>query len=45
MAISARLVRDALQVETALTQAEISRQSEVPQSTLSSYLKGTYAGR
>jgi len=37
-------VRDALLVETGLTQAEISRQSEVPQSTLSSYLKDSYGG-
>ena len=39
-----RSVQDALGAEAGLTQAEISRQSEVAQSVLSSYLKGTYTG-
>lgn len=39
-----RAVAEALATEAGLTQAEISRQSEVAQSVLSSYLKGTYTG-
>lgn len=39
-----RKVQEALSADKALTQAEISRQSEVSQSVLSSYLKDSYAG-
>ena len=39
-----RSVQEALATEQGLTQAEIGRQSEVAQSVLSSYLKGTYTG-
>ena len=39
-----RLVQEALATEAGLTQAEIGRQSEVSQSVLSSYLKGSYGG-
>lgn len=39
-----RAVAEALATEAGLTQAEISRQSEVAQSVLSSYLKGSYTG-
>lgn len=39
-----RKVQEALAADKGLTQAEISRQSEVSQSVLSSYLKDSYAG-